>query len=107
MPHSAGWFDPFDSGASHGKWLRHGRRGSIGCADSADPYDVLLCPDHLGLWPPFTPLAALAADIVGLVGFAAGTGQSHRDLSHFSWADTAERMARAFHQPAEVIQRLH
>ena len=38
-------------------------------------------------------LAARHADIVGLVGFTSGTGQVHTDLSHFTWAGLAERIA--------------
>lgn len=37
-------------------------------------------------------IAATQADIVGLVGFTAGTGRSHTDLSHFTWAGLAERI---------------
>ena len=39
-------------------------------------------------------LAALTADIVGLVGFGAGTGQHHSDLSHFGWEGLANRVAQ-------------
>jgi probable F420-dependent oxidoreductase len=38
-------------------------------------------------------LAALEADIVGLVGFNSGTGQVHDDLSHFTWEGLADRVA--------------
>jgi probable F420-dependent oxidoreductase len=38
-------------------------------------------------------IAAEHADIVGLVGFAAGTGLIHTDLSHFTWAGLADRIA--------------
>jgi probable F420-dependent oxidoreductase len=38
-------------------------------------------------------LAAEHADIVGLVGFTAGTGLVHTDLSHFTWAGLADRIA--------------
>lgn len=38
-------------------------------------------------------LAAQQADIVGLTGFTAGTGQVHTDLSHFTWAGLADRIA--------------
>jgi probable F420-dependent oxidoreductase len=38
-------------------------------------------------------VAARHADIVGLVGFTSGTGQVHTDLSHFTWAGLAERIA--------------
>ncbi len=37
-------------------------------------------------------LAAEQADIVGLVGFTAGTGQVHTDLSHFTWDGLADRI---------------
>lgn len=38
-------------------------------------------------------IAATGADIVGLVGFTAGTGQVHTDLSHFTWEGLADRIA--------------
>lgn len=38
-------------------------------------------------------LAAEQADIVGLTGFTAGTGQVHTDLSHFTWDGLADRIA--------------
>jgi probable F420-dependent oxidoreductase len=38
-------------------------------------------------------IAAEHADIVGLVGFTAGTGLVHTDLSHFTWAGLADRIA--------------
>ena len=38
-------------------------------------------------------LAARTADIVGLVGFTAGTGQRAGDLSHFGWDGLADRVA--------------
>lgn len=38
-------------------------------------------------------IAAEHADIVGLVGFASGTGQVHAGLSHFTWAGLADRVA--------------
>jgi probable F420-dependent oxidoreductase len=38
-------------------------------------------------------IAAQHADIVGLVGFTAGTGLVHTDLSHFTWAGLADRIA--------------
>jgi probable F420-dependent oxidoreductase len=38
-------------------------------------------------------LAAEQADIVGLTGFTAGTGQVHTDLSHFTWDGLADRVA--------------
>jgi probable F420-dependent oxidoreductase len=38
-------------------------------------------------------LAAEHADIVSLVGFTAGTGRVHTDLSHFTWDGLAERIA--------------
>ena len=37
--------------------------------------------------------AAAHADTVGLVGFTAGTGRRHTNLSHFTWAGLDERMA--------------
>jgi probable F420-dependent oxidoreductase len=37
-------------------------------------------------------LAAERADIVGLTGFTAGTGQVHTDLTHFSWEGLADRI---------------
>jgi probable F420-dependent oxidoreductase len=37
--------------------------------------------------------AAAHADIVGLVGFTAGTGRRHTNLSHFTWAGLDERIA--------------
>lgn len=39
-------------------------------------------------------LGARLADRVGLVGFTSGTGQTHSDLSHWTWAGLAERLAR-------------
>jgi probable F420-dependent oxidoreductase len=38
-------------------------------------------------------VAGQHADMVGLVGFTAGTGQVHSDLSHWSWDGLAERLA--------------
>jgi probable F420-dependent oxidoreductase len=38
-------------------------------------------------------IAATQADIVGLVGFTAGTGRTHTDLSHFTWDGLADRIA--------------
>jgi probable F420-dependent oxidoreductase len=38
-------------------------------------------------------IAAEHADIVGLVGFTAGTGLVHTDLSHFTWSGLADRIA--------------
>jgi probable F420-dependent oxidoreductase len=37
-------------------------------------------------------LAAQRADMVGYTGFTSGTGQSHTNLSHFTWDGLAERM---------------
>lgn len=37
-------------------------------------------------------LAAEQADIVGLTGFTAGTGQVHTNLSHFTWDGLADRV---------------
>jgi probable F420-dependent oxidoreductase len=37
-------------------------------------------------------LAATEADIVGLTGFTSGTGRTHTDLSHFTWAGLADRI---------------
>jgi probable F420-dependent oxidoreductase len=37
-------------------------------------------------------LAAAEADIVGLTGFISGTGRTHTDLSHFTWAGLADRI---------------
>lgn len=37
-------------------------------------------------------LAAEQADIVGLTGFTAGTGQVHTELSHFTWDGLADRV---------------
>jgi probable F420-dependent oxidoreductase len=37
-------------------------------------------------------LAAAEADIVGLTGFRSGTGRTHTDLSHFTWAGLVERI---------------
>jgi probable F420-dependent oxidoreductase len=37
-------------------------------------------------------LAAAEADIVGLTGFTSGTGRTHSDLSHFTWAGLADRI---------------
>jgi probable F420-dependent oxidoreductase len=37
--------------------------------------------------------AAAHADTVGLVGFTAGTGRRHTNLSHFTWAGLDERIA--------------
>lgn len=39
-------------------------------------------------------LGARVADRVGLVGFTSGTGQTHSDLSHWTWAGLAERLGR-------------
>ena len=38
-------------------------------------------------------VAAREADTVGLVGFTSGTGRTHTNLSHFTWAGLAERIA--------------
>ncbi len=38
-------------------------------------------------------LAGRVADIVSLVGFTSGTGQTHSDLSHFTWDGLADRVA--------------
>jgi probable F420-dependent oxidoreductase len=38
-------------------------------------------------------IAAALADTVGLVGFTAGTGRRHTNLSHFTWAGLDERIA--------------
>ncbi len=38
-------------------------------------------------------LAGRHADTAGLTGFTSGTGQTHSDLSHFTWAGLEERMA--------------
>jgi probable F420-dependent oxidoreductase len=38
-------------------------------------------------------LGAREADAVGLTGFTSGTGQTHSDLSHFTWDGLAERIA--------------
>ena len=37
-------------------------------------------------------LAAEEADIVGLTGLTSGTGRTHTDLSHFTWAGLADRI---------------
>lgn len=37
--------------------------------------------------------AARLADAVGFTGFRSGTGQTHSDLSHFTWDGLAERIA--------------
>lgn len=42
-------------------------------------------------------IAATQADIVGLVGFTAGTGRYHTDLSHFTWDGLAERIDHVRH----------
>ena len=42
-------------------------------------------------------VAATQADIVGLVGFTAGTGRTHTDLSHFTWDGLADRIAHVRH----------
>jgi probable F420-dependent oxidoreductase len=47
-------------------------------------------------------LAARQADTVSLVGFTAGTGRTHTDLSHFTWAGLADRIA---HVRAEAGDR--
>jgi alkanesulfonate monooxygenase SsuD/methylene tetrahydromethanopterin reductase-like flavin-dependent oxidoreductase (luciferase family) len=41
-------------------------------------YDVVLCPDHLGLWPPFTPLvvAVGAGNSIGPASRALRGGSS-------------------------------
>jgi probable F420-dependent oxidoreductase len=39
-------------------------------------------------------IAAEHADVVGLVGFTAGTGQVHTNLSHFTWDGLAERITQ-------------
>ncbi|MGH9210569.1 MAG: TIGR03621 family F420-dependent LLM class oxidoreductase [Acidimicrobiales bacterium] len=58
-------------------------------------------------------LAATAADVAGVVGFTAGTGRVHSNLSHWSWEGLAERLAfvraAATGQPPEVdllVQRV-
>lgn len=38
-------------------------------------------------------VAARHADIVSLVGFTSGTRRAHTDLSHFTWAGLADRLA--------------
>jgi probable F420-dependent oxidoreductase len=42
-------------------------------------------------------VAATQADIVGLVGFTAGTGRMHTNLSHFTWDGLADRIAHVRH----------
>lgn len=42
-------------------------------------------------------LAAQQADAAGLTGFTSGTGQRHRDLSHFSWQGLEERIGHVRH----------
>jgi probable F420-dependent oxidoreductase len=42
-------------------------------------------------------IAAQHADIIGLVGFASGTGSVHTNLSHFTWDGLADRIAHARH----------
>lgn len=38
-------------------------------------------------------LAARSADIAGLTGFTSGTGQTHSELSHWTWAGLSDRIA--------------
>jgi probable F420-dependent oxidoreductase len=40
-------------------------------------------------------LAGREADLVGIVGFTAGTGAVHTNLSHWGWDGLADRLARA------------
>lgn len=56
-------------------------------------------------------LGAREADAVGLTGFTSGTGQSHSDLSHFTWDGLAERIthvrsAAGDRQPAPELHVL-
>jgi probable F420-dependent oxidoreductase len=51
-------------------------------------------------------LAALTADIVGLVGFTAGTGQHATSLTHFGWDGLANRVAHVRHLAAERVDEL-
>ncbi|HEX6420400.1 MAG TPA: TIGR03621 family F420-dependent LLM class oxidoreductase [Acidimicrobiales bacterium] len=51
-------------------------------------------------------LAAAEADIVGLVGFTAGTGRVHTDLSHFTWHGLADRIDHVRRHAGERFDRL-
>ncbi|HET9608004.1 MAG TPA: TIGR03621 family F420-dependent LLM class oxidoreductase [Acidimicrobiales bacterium] len=51
-------------------------------------------------------LAAEHADIVGLVGFTAGTGRVHTDLSHFTWDGLADRVDHVRRHAGERFARL-
>jgi probable F420-dependent oxidoreductase len=46
-------------------------------------------------------LAAREADTVSFVGFTAGTGRTHTDLSHFSWDGLADRIAHVRHHAGD------
>lgn len=77
-----------------------------GCTVTVDaPLSMASCALDLPRAQPTVPImvggngdrvlrvAATQADIVGLVGFTAGTGRHHTDLSHFTWAGLADRIA--------------
>ena len=51
-------------------------------------------------------LAARTADIVGLVGFTAGTGQHANGLTHFGWDGLANRVAHVRRVAAERVDDL-
>jgi probable F420-dependent oxidoreductase len=51
-------------------------------------------------------LAAEQADIVGLVGFTAGTGQVHTNLSHFTWDGLADRIDHVRRHAGERFPQL-
>jgi probable F420-dependent oxidoreductase len=51
-------------------------------------------------------LAGQHADAVGFTGFTSGTGQTHTDLSHFSWAGLAERIGHVRQAAAERFAEL-
>jgi probable F420-dependent oxidoreductase len=61
----------------------------LGFAAAQEPVPVLVG----GNGDRVLALAAEHADIVGLVGFTAGTGRVHTDLSHFTWDGLADRIA--------------
>jgi len=59
--------------------------------------ELLVARDHIpfmvgGNGDRVLALAATEADIVGLTGFTSGTGRTHTDLSHFTWAGLADRI---------------
>lgn len=57
--------------------------------DLADPVPILVGGNGDGV----LATAARLADAVGFTGFRSGTGQTHSELSHFTWDGLAERIA--------------